>query len=402
MSATAGPAGTATTTATTAGATGGHPRVEIVEEGMREGMQIEDATIPVADKIRLLDALSATGLRTIVVGSFVSPRWVPQMAQVEEVIAGFTPAEGVTYTALALNQRGIERRDALTAPHGPLTPTAAAPRSTVHLCDVFVQRNTNKTQADEWAALPRTIERAVAAGAREATVAVNAAFGSNWLGPFDLETRLATAARQVEAWEAAGIAVTTFWIGDPMSWNTPREVERTLAAFRERWPHVRRYHLHLHDARGTALLSAYQAFRLLGPEDTLVLDTGIGGMGGCPYCGNGRATKCIPTEDLVDLLHEEGVETGIDLDRLIEAAHLAEEVVGHELYGKVAKAGPRPRGDRLYAMDMPLIETTEQAQHFRLGPAVYEGCPRPWRAPLTSAARDAVETTPEHRSDQES
>lgn len=366
----------------------GNPTVEIVEEGMREGMQIEDATIPAAAKIRLLDALSATGLRSIVVGSFVSPTWVPQMEHVEEVIRGFTPRVGVTYTALALNQRGVERRTALTP---PLTASAAPPRSTVHLCDVFVRRNTNKSQNDEWEALPRTIRRAQEAGATEATVAVNAAFGSNWLGPFDLDRRLEVAARQVDAWDAAGIPVTTFWIGDPMSWNTPREVEKTLNAFRERWPEVHRYHLHLHDARGTALLSAYQAFRALGEADTLVLDTGIGGMGGCPYCGNGRATKCIPTEDLVDLLHEEGVDTGIDLAKLIEAAHLAEQVVGHELYGKVAKAGPRPRGRALYPMDMPLVETTEEAQHFRLGPQVYKDCPHPWRAPVTSPARDAVD-----------
>ncbi len=373
--------------------TGGHPRVEIVEEGMREGMQIEDASIPVADKIRLLDALSATGLRTIIVGSFVSPKWVPQMAEVEKVIEGFTPVEGVTYTALALNQRGIERREELTAPHGPLTPNAAPPRSTVHLCDVFVRRNTNKSQADEWEQLPRTIARAVDQGASEATVAVNAAFGSNWLGPFDLETRVEVAARQVAAWEEAGIPVTTFWIGDPMSWNTPREVERTVAALQERWPGVKRYHLHLHDARGTALLSAYQVFRMLDQTHTLTVDTGIGGMGGCPYCGNGRATKCIPTEDLVDLLHEEGVDTGIDLAKLIVAAHLAEEVVGHELYGKVAKAGPRPRGKDLYPMDMPLIESVREAQHFRLGPSVYDRCPSPWREPISSPARDAFEAT---------
>jgi hydroxymethylglutaryl-CoA lyase len=114
-------------------------------------------------------------------------------------------------------------------------------------------------------------------------------------------------------------------------------------------------------------------------------------MGGCPYCGNGRATRMIPTEDLVDLLHEEGVDTGVDLDRLIEAAHLAEEVVGHELYGHVSKVGARPRGERLYAMDMPLVETIEQAQHFRLGPALYEGAPRPWKQPVTSPDRDAID-----------
>ncbi len=99
----------------------------------------------------------------------------------------------------------------------------------------------------------------------------------------------------------------------------------------------------------------------------------------------------IPTEDLVDLLHEEGIETGIDLDLLIEAAHLAEQVVGHELYGKVTKAGPRPRGERLYPMDMPFVESIDQAQHFRQGPSAYDGAPSPYREPISSPARDAVE-----------
>lgn len=367
------------------------PRVEIVDESLREGMQIEDASIDPSDKVRLLDALSAAGVPTMVVGSFVSPKWVPQMERVEEVITGFTPREGLTYTALALNARGAERRAALTEPHGPLTQLPDVPRSTIHLCDVFVRRNTNKSQADEVAALPRTIAAAVGRDVTEATVAINAAWGSNWLGEFTLEERLAYAELQYDAWTAAGIPVTTFWIGDPMSWNTPRAMEETIAAFRERWPDVKKYHVHLHDARGTALLSFYQALRGLTSEHTLGVDVAIGGMGGCPYCGNGRATRMIPTEDLVDLLHEEGVETGIDLDLLIEASHIAEEVVGHDLYGKVSKAGPRPRGEQLYAMDMPFVETVHQAQHFRRGAGVYADAPSPYREPITSPARDAVE-----------
>jgi hydroxymethylglutaryl-CoA lyase len=113
-------------------------------------------------------------------------------------------------------------------------------------------------------------------------------------------------------------------------------------------------------------------------------------MGGCPYCGNGRATKMIPTEDLVHFLEGEGIETGIDLAALIEAAHLAERVVGHDLYGHVSKAGPRPGPDDRYPMDMPLVETIGQAQHFRLGPQAYAGAPAPWKAPIRSAARDSV------------
>lgn len=366
----------------------GLPRVEIIEEGMREGMQIESSEIPVETKIRLLDALSRTGLRTIQVGSFVSPKWVPQMEHIEQVIAGFTPVPGVRYTALALNQKGAERR-ARHVP--PLAPQEAAARTTVHLCDVFVQRNTARTQAQEIAAVPATVASAVERGVTEAVVAINAAWGSNWLGAFSQERRTELLRLQMQAWEAAGITPHTVWIGDPMSWNSPRAVEEQLQVIRGEWPQVHTFHLHLHDGRGSALTSAYVALRALSSEHTLVLDTSIGGMGGCPYCGNGRATKMIPTEDLVDLLETEGIDTGIDVAKLIEAAHLAEEVVGHPLYGKVSKAGPRPSPEALYPMDMPLVETEEQAQHFRLGPSTYAGCPSPWRQPITSPARDEID-----------
>ena len=365
------------------------PKVEIVEEGMREGMQIESASISLDDKLRLLDALGRTGLASINVGAFVSPKWVPQMAQLDELLARFEPVPGVHYFALALNQRGVERRAAYVG--SKLAAERPIGVTSVHLCDVFVQRNTARSQTDELAAIPGRVEEALASGVLEASVRINAAWGSNWLGEFGLADRLDLLQRQVDAWQAAGIPVTHTWIGDPMSWNTPRAVEETLAAIVARWPSITTFHLHLHDGRGMALLSAYQAFRTLDERHTLVLDTSIGGMGGCPYCGNGRATRMIPTEDLVHLLEAEGVCTGIDLDRLVEAAHLAETVVGHDLYGHVSKAGPRPTVDRLYAMDMPFVETVEQAQHFRLGPQVYAGCPSPWKQPITSAARDAVE-----------
>lgn len=372
------------------------PTVHIIEEGMREGMQIESASISADDKIRLLDALSATGLKTIVVGSFVSPRWVPQMARIDEIVTRFTPVEGVTYTALALNAKGVERREAYEPKISPDSAAAggfggASARTGIHLCDVFVQRNTHRSQADEVAAIPGQIEAAVSRGERFASVTINAAWGSNWTGRFSLEQRIAALDTQIRAWNEAGIEVNRVWIGDPMSWNTPRAVEETIQEIRRRWPSIRTFHLHLHDGRGMALLSAYQAFRTLDSSDTLVIDSSVGGMGGCPYCGNGRTTRMIPTEDLVHLLEAEGVETGIDLDKLIEAAAVAEEIVGHELYGKVAKAGPRPATqDRFYAMDMPFIETFEEAEHFRRGPDVYDGAPSPYKEPITSAQRDAA------------
>jgi hydroxymethylglutaryl-CoA lyase len=350
-------------------------------------MQIESVTIPVARKLELLRALVGTGLRTIVVGSFVSPTWTPQMAEIDELVSQLQPVEGVSFTALALNARGRARM----AQYPLLDDPEEVPRTLVHLCDVFVRRNTNRSQDEEIAAWPSVVTRALAAGAGRAGVAINAAWGSNWLGDFDEAYRMSMIEQQIDLWRAAGVVVDRVWIGDPMGWNRPDQVGSQLRAIRATWPTITRFHLHLHDARGSALVSAYEALRSLGPECTLVLDSSIGGMGGCPYGGHGRMTRMIPTEDLVDLLEELGIDTGVDRDRLIDAALLAEDVVGHPLWGHLAKTGPRPRGSRLFPMDLPLIETEEQAQHFRRGPAAYDGAPSPWAHAIESPARRAME-----------
>jgi hydroxymethylglutaryl-CoA lyase len=358
--------------------------VRLIEESMREGMQIERVDIPIDDKLVLLDALADSGLQTIVVGSFVSPRWTPQMADIDELVRRIEPRPGVVYTALALNERGRER---LRKHIPPLAEPPTSGRTMVHLCDVFARRNTNRSQAEEIAGWEATVQAAVERGASSATIAVNAAWGSNWLGEFDQDARMEMLTRQYELWERAGVPVRRVWLGDPMGWNLPWVVFEQMRAIVETWPGVDTFHLHLHDARGTALTSAYEALRALDGRHTLVLDSAVGGMGGCPYSGHGQMTRMMPTEDLVDLLHELGVPTGVDLDRLIDAAHIAEEVVGHGLWGRVSKAGPRPRGARLFPMDLPMIQTEEQAQHFRKGPAVHAGAPRPWSTPITSPAR---------------
>lgn len=368
--------------------TGSAPRVRIVEEAMREGMQIESADIPAEAKVRLLDALSRTGLKHILVGSFVSPKWVPQMAEVEKVIAGFTPVEGVEYTALALNARGFERMEQFAPKVTPPDPEMGISR--IHLCDVFVRRNTARSQQDEMDALAAVIERDTRRGVSHAMIAINAAWGSNWLGEFTEDRRMELLRLQHDAWTQAGVPVTGVNLGDPMSWNTPRAMRSQLRRIRDEWPGITTFHLHLHNARGMAPLSAYVALEELDERHELIVDTAVGGLGGCPYCGNGRVTRMIPTEDFVHLLEGEGIETGIDLDALVEAVVVAEEVVGHELWGHVSKAGPRPTGERLYDMDMPFIETVEQAQHFRLGPQTYRGAPSPWKQPIRSAARDEV------------
>jgi hydroxymethylglutaryl-CoA lyase len=235
----------------------------------------------------------------------------------------------------------------------------------VHLCDVFVRRNTNRSQADEIATWAGVVERARAAGATEAAISVNAAWGSNWAGPFEAEERMAMLRRQHALWTDAGIAVTKVWLGDPMGWNTPLAVEAQVRQVAQEWREVRTIHLHLHDQRGLALTSAWSAARALEPRHTLVLDASVGGIGGCPYCGNGRATGMIPTEDLVHLLEASGVDTGVDLDALLDVADRLAEVLGRRLDGHVSRAGPFPGPGRFYPLDLPLVETFEEARHFR-------------------------------------
>src|ERR1700749_21004 len=177
------------------------PKVTLIEEGMREGFQIEDARIPVEGKLRVLDALSKTGLSTIVVGSFVSPKWTPQMAGIDELVDRMTPVPGVRYTALALNDRGRER---MAAHMPPLTPPSDLPATLVHLCDVFAPRNHGRTRQAE-------IHRR--------TALINAAWGPNGTGEFSLPQRMDFLQRQHDRWTAAGITPVKVFIGDPMGWN---------------------------------------------------------------------------------------------------------------------------------------------------------------------------------------
>ncbi|MBI4339052.1 MAG: hypothetical protein HY680_03770 [Chloroflexi bacterium] len=139
---------------------GKYPTVTYTEEGMREGMQIEDSNIAVDDKIRLLDALGETGIKRIVVGSFVSPRYTPQMARMDELMSKFKAKPGIIYTFTALNERGVERAREYSPPL-TVERDEARPALSCHMCDVFVKRNTNRSQMDEMSAWPKTIARAL-------------------------------------------------------------------------------------------------------------------------------------------------------------------------------------------------------------------------------------------------
>jgi hydroxymethylglutaryl-CoA lyase len=357
------------------------PKVEYKEECMREGMQIEDVNIPVEQKVRLLEALSETGLKSIVVGSFVSPRYTPQMACIDELLRRFRPKPGITYTALVANPRGEERARAYSP---PLTlEREPVPYLRCHLCDVFVRRNFNRSQSQEIERWPQIVARAKEKGSVAAGIGINAAWGSNFLGPFTLGQRMEMLGRQHALWEETGIPVTHVSLGDPMSWNFPHEIEETLQAIKVRWPTITYFKLHFHNARGMSMPSTYAALCSLEATDTVYLDGTIGGIGGCPYCGNGRATGMVATEDLMHLLERMGIATGVDLDKVIDCVWMLEEMLGRPATGHVSKAGPCPITPKeWYDPNMPLVETFEQARHFRLGPKAYEEGQRPWKEPI--------------------
>ena len=305
---------------------GRYPKIVYTEEGMREGMQIENKDIPVDQKVELLDALSETGLKQIVIGSFVSPKYTPQMARIDEIVTKFHPKPGVMYTALALNEKGVERAKQYSP---PLTIVRSKrPQLRVHQCDVFARRNTNRSQMQEMAAWQKVIDNAVREGVKEAGIGTNATFGSNFVGDFTVDMTMAFLEKQHALWDAVGINVTSVSIGDPMGWCHPVKVEEIFGRVKRKWPAINTFSAHLHNARGMAITSAYAAMKTLDGDDTLHLQGTIGGIGGCPYCGNGQATGMAPTEDFMHMLEGMGIETGVNLDKLIDCVWMLEKMIG--------------------------------------------------------------------------
>ena len=346
-------------------------RVNIFDDTMREGLQIESPDIPVSEKLRLLDAISEMGAKTVTIGSFAHPKWTPSMACIDEIADQFEPKPGITYTAAVFNKRGFDRADG----YFPKINVREKKFGThVELCDTFARRNYNRTQAEQIAALENTVQSAADAGAEYGSVALGNPFGSNFEGSFSLETRMNLLDLMISKWHEVGIPVQRVSFLDAMGWNMPHTVKETLTEVKDKYPEVKTYHMHLHNTRGVTIASYYEAL-LLGATE---FDTSLGGMGGCPYCGNGRSAGHVPTEDFVHMCHQMGIETGYDLDKVIEAAIIAEEVVGHSLWGHVSKSGPLP-DNQYYPGDMPFVETLEEASHFRKGSSVYEGQISPWR-----------------------
>lgn len=357
------------------------PTVIYNEEVMREGFGIEDVGIPLETKVAFLDALSDTGLARITVGAFVSPRFVPQMADLEELLRRFHPKDGVTYLPFIHNAKAR----ALAAQYSPpLTLEAEWCTLFLDICDVHGRRNVNRSLSQITASWPGMIADAKARGVTQGRVGVASAWGSSFTGKFSQSRRLAALEQQIDLLEGAGIEVMEIGLHDSQSWCLPHEVEDDLTAIKARWPRVRRFHLHMHDARGMALPALCAALRTLDGSDTLLIDGTLGGIGGGQYGGNGRASGMAATEDLMHMLDGMGIETGVDLDKLIDCAWRLEQIIGRPVFGHVSKAGPRPRSaGELYDPNMPAVESLEAAKHFRLGPAAYAGSFSPWKQPVT-------------------
>jgi hydroxymethylglutaryl-CoA lyase len=358
------------------------PTVIYNEEVIREGFGIEDVGIPVAARVELLDALSATGLQRLTVGAFVSPRFVPQMACFEELLRKFHPVAGVTYLPYIHNEKA--RKLALQY-SPPLTVEDELFTLFLDVCDVHQRRNVNRSIEQIMAYWPEAILQAKRRGVREGRIGIASAWGSNFMGKFTQRYCLSFLERQYELMTAAGIAVVEIGLHDSQSWCLPNEMEQYLLEIRRRWPEVKRFHFHMHNARGMALPSIYAALRNLGPDDTVLLEGTLGGIGGGQYGGNGRASGMAPTEDLMHMLEGMGIDTGVNLDKIIDCVWMLERIIGRPAFGLVSKAGPRPATpDALYDPNMPGIESLEAARHFKLGPGAYEKEGYfPWPKPIS-------------------
>jgi hydroxymethylglutaryl-CoA lyase len=287
--------------------------VSVREVAPRDGLQNE-APIPTAAKIQLIDALSGTGVQRIEAVSFVHPKAIPQMADADDVWAGITRNPRVRYSALIPNSRGAQR--AIGAGFREIEVVVSA-------SDTHNRRNLNRSTAESLDDIAALIPLVHDAGAT-LEVIVATSFGCPFEGDIDPE-RVATIVARVRGDGADRIA-----FGDTTGMATPRRVRDLLAAVR---PDL----LHFHDTRGTGLANVLTALELGVTE----FDASVGGIGGCPYAPG--ASGNIATEELVHMLDDMGIVTGIDLDALIKVAELAEKLLDRTLPSGVLRAGPRTR-----------------------------------------------------------
>ncbi|MGQ0504744.1 MAG: hydroxymethylglutaryl-CoA lyase [Myxococcaceae bacterium] len=299
--------------------------VDVYEVGPRDGLQNETKTLAVADKLRLIESLVAAGEKRIEVTSFVSPKWIPQLADAEEVLEKLPRKEGVIYSALVPNLKGLER-----AKDAGLQEAAVFLSAT----ETHSKKNINKTIAE---ALETSAE--VAAGAAKAGMRVRGYVSCVWGCPFEGDVPRERVVALCQQLVKNGLYQLS--LGDTIGVGTPLQTQRILEALSPTVP-ASALALHLHDTRGTALANALVGLSL----GIRTIDASIGGLGGCPYAPG--AAGNLATEDLLFMLQGMGIETGLNLDKLVVAGELAQELIGRKLSGKYLQAalGEREKARR--------------------------------------------------------
>lgn len=290
-------------------------RVRIVEVGPRDGLQNEAATVPTAAKIELIDRLSATGLETIEATSFVSPKWVPQLADAAEVYAGIHRRPGVRYPVLVPNLQGYERARAAGADEVAVFTAAS---------EAFNRRNTNAGIDESLERFAPVLEHAAADGVRVR------GYVSTVLGcPYQGEVPLADVVRVARALHAMGCYEIS--LGDTIGVGTPGKARTMLLAVAADVP-MPALAVHFHDTYGQALANVLACLE----EGVAVVDAAVAGTGGCPYARG--ASGNLATEDLVYMLHGLGVETGVDLAMLADTGTWLSGILGRGSGSRVGRA----------------------------------------------------------------
>jgi hydroxymethylglutaryl-CoA lyase len=295
--------------------------IEFVEVGPRDGLQNEKILISSADKLELISRTIEAGARRIEVTSFVNPKKVPQMADAEDVCAGLPERSDVTYIGLVMNMRGAERAMAT----GRIDQLGAVVVST----DSFAMANQGQTSAESVAVASDIIKRANAADlTAQATIA--ASFGCPFEGEVAEDRVLEIAKRLADAWPVE-IA-----LADTIGVANPAHVARLVGRVREAVSPLP-VRVHFHNTRNTGLANVWAA--VLAGATTV--DASLGGLGGCPFAPG--AAGNVPSEDVVYMLERAGIDTGMDLEKLIEASNWLSGIMGRKLPGMVAQSPPFPK-----------------------------------------------------------
>lgn len=290
-------------------------KVSIYEVGPRDGLQNEARQVPTKEKIEFIDALAQTGLKRVEITSFVSPKWIPQLKDSGDVARGVKRRDGVQFSALVPNRRGLD--DAMAAGMREIAVFMSA-------SEAHNKKNINKTIAETLEAFELVIPPALEQGIRVRAY-LSTCFGCPYEGDVDPQAvvDLSTTLRDMGVYEIS--------ISDTIGVANPVQVERVLDRVLAVVP-VEQIAVHFHDTQGTAVANCLTALTC----GIKTIDSSVGGLGGCPYAPG--ASGNLATEDIVAMLHDMGVETGIDLDKLVDVSHLVASFVGHDLPSKYLKA----------------------------------------------------------------